>query len=532
VATAASARRRRHDPVPPAPAGESAADRRLRVLLAEDSEDDAFLVTRELKRGGYQLTVERVQTRETMRAALRQASYDVVISDYSMPGFDAVAALAVLRDSGLDLPFIVVSGTAGEASAVSALKAGAHDFIVKGNLARLAPAIERERRDAGLRAERRKMEAQLLASDRMASVGMLAAGVAHEINNPLAAVLANLYVIREVLGDLQAFSAVREACEAAADAMAAAERVRQIVRDVKIFSRGSEERLVPVDVHRVLDSTVRMAWNDIRHRANLVRHFGRINAVLGSEQRLGQVFLNLVVNAAQAIPEGRAQDNEIRLATFMERGRVVIEVSDTGAGIPAEIRARLFSPFVTTKPPGQGTGLGLSISRRIVTALGGEIGVDSEPGRGTTFRVSLPASDELPITRESSTDLAAFGDLPRSRILVVDDEVMVTNAIRRSIGTAHDVVVVFQAREALRRVQEGERFDVILCDLLMPEMTGIQLHQAITEVAPAQAERMLFMTGGTFTSEAAAFVDTRPDRVLDKPFDKPALMAALATRLR
>jgi signal transduction histidine kinase len=508
-------------------------DNHLRVLLAEDSEDDEFLVSRELERGGFQLSLERVQTREAMQDALRAGTYDVIISDYSMPTFDALGALAVLHESGLDLPFIVVSGTVGEGSAVTALKAGAHDFIVKGNLARLVPAIERERREAALRGERRKMEAQLMASDRMASVGMLAAGVAHEINNPLAAVLANLYVVREVLGDLQALSAgVREASEAAADAMAAAERVRQIVRDVKIFSRGSEERLVPVDVHRVLDSTVRMAWNEIRHRAKLVRRFGRINAVLGSEQRLGQVFLNLVVNAAQAIPQGRAQDNEIRLVTFMEASRVVIEISDTGGGIPPEIRGRLFSPFVTSKPPGQGTGLGLSISQRIVSALGGDITLQTEVGRGTTFRITLPATDEAPPVRESSTDLTPFASVPRSRILVVDDELMVTNAIRRIVGNAHDVVVVFRAREALSRVQSGERFGLILCDLLMPEMTGIQLHEAMTAVAPDQAEKMVFMTGGTFTSEAAAFVDARPDRVLEKPFDKPTLIAALATRLR
>jgi signal transduction histidine kinase len=510
-----------------------AASSRLRVLLAEDSEDDGFLLGRELTRAGFQVAVDRVQTGEQMRVALRGGPYDVVISDYSLPTFGALEAMAVLRESGLDLPFIVVSGSVDETSAVNALKAGAHDFIVKANLGRLAPAIERELREAAARAERRMMEAQLMASDRMASVGMLAAGVAHEINNPLAAVLANLYVVREVLGDLHSLSGgLREASEAAADAMAAAERVRQIVRDVKIFSRGSEERLVPVDVHRVLDSSVRMAWNDMRHRATLIRRFGRINAVLGSEQRLGQVFLNLVVNAAQAIPEGRAQDNQIRLVTFMDGGRVVVEVSDTGTGIPPEIRARLFSPFVTTKPPGQGTGLGLSISRRIVTSLGGEIAVDSESGRGTTVRVTLPGTDELPSARESSADLAAFVDVPRSRILVVDDEVMVTNAIRRIIGNVHDVVVVFHGREALGRVQGGERFDLILCDLLMPEMTGIELHQAMTALAPDQAERMLFMTGGTFTREAAAFVDSRPDRVLEKPFDKPTLLAALAARLR
>jgi signal transduction histidine kinase len=508
------------------------ADEPLRVLLVEDSEDDAFIVGRELKRG-FTLAVKRVQTGPDMAAALKDGQFDLIISDYSMPGFDALSALATLKESGLDLPFIVVTGTVDEESAVSALRAGAHDFVLKGNLVRLLPAIERELREAGLRAERRKMEAQLMTSDRLASVGMLAAGVAHEINNPLAAVLANLYVVREVLEELQGLNdSVRDAAEAAADAMSAADRVRQIVRDVKIFSRGAEERQVPIDVHRVLESSVRMARNDIRHRAKLVKRFDRIKAVLASEARLGQVFLNLVVNAAQAIPDGNAAHNEIRLSTHMDGANVVIEVADTGPGIPAELRTRLFSPFVTTKPPSQGTGLGLSICRRIVTALGGTITVESEPGQGAVFRVILPSTDLLPSLRESSTDLTVFNDAPRSRILVVDDEVMITNAIRRIIAQSHDVVVVFRAQEALHRVKTGERFDIILCDLLMPEMTGIALFEAIGAISNEQADRMLFMTGGTFTVEAAAFLDTHLDRVLEKPFDKPTLLAALAARLR
>lgn len=325
---------------------------------------------------------------------------------------------------------------------------------------------------------------------------------------------------------------IREAAEAAADALAAADRVRQIVRDVRIFSRGSEERSVPVDLHRVLDSTLRMAWNDIRHRARVVREFGPVQAVMGSEPRLGQVFLNLILNAAQAIPEGNASGNSIRVATWMQGDLVVIEVSDTGPGIPPDLLPRLFTAFVTTKPPGQGTGLGLSIARRIVNELGGEITVQSQYGRGATFRVALPGTQQHPVAFDPSAGAATLPDVSRSRILVIDDEVMVTNAIRRIIGASHDVVVVFRAAEALRRFRSGERFDLVMCDLLMPEMTGIALYQALVEIAPEQANRMLFMTGGTFTADAAAFLEARSDRVIEKPFDKAALMSAIAGRLR
>jgi CheY-like chemotaxis protein len=511
----------------------AATGRELRVLLAEDTDDDAFMFERELRQHGYAPSILRLQSREAMTAALRDHSFDLVVSDFSMPGFDALDALATLKDSGLDLPFIVVSGTVDEASAVIALKAGAHDFVVKGNFARLVPAVEREVREARLRHERRSMEEQLMVSDRMASVGMLAASVAHEINNPLAAVLGNLSIVREYLDRETATPSAeaREAAEAAADAVTAAERVREIVRDVKMFSRGSEERSVAVDVHRVLESTLRMAWNDIRHRARVVRNLGPVNAVMGSEQRLGQVFLNLVVNAAQAIAPGSSTENEIRVSTWMEGDRVVVEVTDTGEGIPAAVLPRLFTAFVTTKAPGQGTGLGLSIVRRIVTALGGEVGVESEPGRGSTFRVSLPGVDQPAFSLERSPQSPA-GEVSRARLLIVDDEVIVTNTIRRIAGGLHDLTVVFSAAEALARLHAGERFDLIVCDLLMPEMTGIELHAALLAEVPDQAARMLFMTGGTFTAEAAAFLDAHTESVLDKPFDKPTFLTAISARLR
>lgn len=505
--------------------------RDIRVLLVEDNEADALLVTTELRRSGYRVSAERVQTAQALAAALAVGGWDLVISDYALPGFDALGALAIFTQSGIDIPFIVVSGTIDEDSAVSALRSGAHDFIVKNKLARLGPAVDRELREALLRADRRKMEEQLMVSDRMASVGMLAAGLAHEINNPLAAVLANIHSVRDGLLRMQPQSPLlADLTEATDDAYVAAERVRQIVRDVKIFSRAGEDRQVPVNVERVLDSTARMIWNDMRHRARLIKQYGGVAAVLGTEARLGQLFLNLLVNACDALPPGHAGRNEITLATRMGAGRVIIEVTDTGSGISPEIRERLFTPFFTTKAAGRGTGLGLSICRRIVDEMEGEISVDSEPGRGSTFRVSLPPTAGLPSPKESSTGLPALLSR-RARVLVVDDEVMITTAIRRILSQSHDVSVTFKAREALSRLQSGERFDVLLCDVSMPDMTGIDLHAALERVDGDQARRMLFMTGGTFTAQAAAFLDERRDRVIEKPFDKPALVAAITSML-
>ena len=244
--------------------------------------------------------------------------------------------------------------------------------------------------------ERRRMENQLIFAGRMAAVGTLAAGVAHEINNPLAYIVANIDFVRHQIttfasrvgrasgmagGDMG--HALDEAGEALAEARQGAERVRNIVRDLRVFARGDEDQSGPVALRRVLDSSINIAWNEIRHRARLVKDYGDTPMVEGNESRLGQVFLNLLLNAAHAIPEGETERNEIRVSTRTDgRGHAVVEIRDTGAGIPAEIRDRIFDPFFTTKPAGEGTGLGLWICSGILSALGGEIGVESEIGQG------------------------------------------------------------------------------------------------------------------------------------------------------
>jgi PAS domain S-box-containing protein len=247
--------------------------------------------------------------------------------------------------------------------------------------------------------ERRQVQEKLRSTERMASLGTLAAGVAHEINNPLSYLLSNLRFMNDELQDLArtgesvAGERGQEVREALKEALVGSERVREIVRDLKSFSRQGDEQREPVDVHAVLDSCVNLAWSEIRHRARLVKSYGQVPPVLGNASRLGQVFLNLLVNAAQAIPEGSALEaQEIHLSTWHEERWVGVAVRDTGVGIPPENRARLFSAFFTTKPEGVGTGLGLSICQGIVVALGGRITVESEPGKGSTFRVLLPVA--------------------------------------------------------------------------------------------------------------------------------------------
>ncbi|MEA2764833.1 MAG: hypothetical protein QOK07_1237 [Gemmatimonadaceae bacterium] len=391
--------------------------------------------------------------------------------------------------------------------------------------------------------ERTRMQSQLMVSDRMASVGTLAAGVAHEINNPLAAVMGNLDYIAEIVGQLGGNGratmspAMRdtwmrdEITTPLKDAREAAERVRFIVRDLKIFSRSPTEELKgPVNVKEVMESSLRMAWNEVRHRARLVKNYGSVPDVDANEARLGQVFLNLIVNAAQAIPEGRTEDNEIRVTTRLEGNRVVVEVADTGPGIPPEIINRVFDAFFTTKGEGVGSGLGLAICHRIVTDIGGELTVWSEVGAGTVFRVSLPEAviDAAPVALAPATPSATR----RGRILIVDDEEILIRILTKILAKEHDVVATVDAREALALCARGEKFDLILCDLMMPIMTGIELHSQISLLSPEQAKAMIFVTGGAFTEKTRSFLSDPPKEHIEKPFDAANLRAIVQRYLR
>jgi PAS domain S-box-containing protein len=377
-------------------------------------------------------------------------------------------------------------------------------------------------------------QARLMQADRLASVGMLAAGVAHEINNPLAYVVASLdFVQAEIrpLAENHPGAVSDETLQALAEAREGIARVKHVVRDLKTFSRADDERRFPVELRPVIESSINMAFNEIKYRARLVKDYGKAPPVLANDGRLGQVILNLLVNAAQAIPEGHVDENEIRVTTRTdEAGRAVVEVRDTGPGVPRHALARVFEPFFTTKPSGVGTGLGLSICRNIVTALDGSITVESEPGRGATFRVILPAapSDAAEVLLPARSAQVPSGR--RGRVLVVDDEPGICAALRRVLASEHDVVALTSAREARDRIARGERFDVILTDLMMPGMSGMELHTAVAEIAKDQAERMVLLTGGAFTPGAEEFLNKVPNARVDKPFD-PASLRALVRGL-
>jgi signal transduction histidine kinase len=371
----------------------------LRVLIVDDSADDATLLVLALEREGYDPAYERVATAPAMSEALARRQWDVVLSDYTMPSFGALMALELLHQTGLDLPFIIISGTIDEAMAVGALKAGAHDFVVKGNLARLVPAIAREMREAGVRRRQRQTEValqartdeladmteQLWQAAKLATLGELSASLAHELNNPLFTVSLQIEALQ---AELPAGDSKLETLRSMNDEV---KRMTRLVSNLLQFSRRSSRQLSVLDVRDELTNTLELMAFQLRHRhIKTATEFGPATPVQADRQQLRQVFLNLFTNAADAMPQG----GTLTVRTWAGAAsppQAWIEIADTGEGIRPEALGRIWEPFYTTKPEGKGTGLGLGICRRIVEEHGGTIELESQPGQGTRARLRLPA---------------------------------------------------------------------------------------------------------------------------------------------
>lgn len=390
--------------------------------------------------------------------------------------------------------------------------------------------------------ERKKLEARLAQSERVASLGTMAAGMAHEINNPLAYVITNVALVTEGLegivgrcaspSDLtdqasEVLSMLREFQESLRDANEGAERVRRIVHDIKKFVRAEDVTRASLDLPHVLDSAAKLTAHAVRHHARLVKDYGTTPYIEANEGQLTQVFTNLLINAAQAIGDGATDHHAIRITTRTDAGgRAVVEIRDTGCGIARELLPRIFEPFYTTKSVGAGMGLGLSIVHSTVTAIGGEVTVDSQLGKGTVFRLAFPPAASVMPEAERSHDIAVAHR--RGKVLVVDDEPAVARSIERVLRSQHDVVVAAEGRDALARIARGERFDVIFCDMMMPNMSGIDVHQALATAEPDQAKRLIFMTGGAFTPATQLFLDTVANVTITKPFAAAAIRKLVA----
>lgn len=377
-------------------------DRRLRALVVDDSEEDTLLLVRELHRGGYTPTVERVDTADQMTVALERRSWDVVLADCAMPSFSALAALSLLKASGLDIPFIIVSGTIGEETAVEAMRSGAQDFMIKGKLARLLPAIEREVRAAERRRERRAERArteaereQLLTELREAVQvrDTFLAIAAHELKTPLTALQLQIRLLQTAGRQIHE-SMSAQAPEAAIEVIARqGARLHALIENildvVSITSGRMNLDREPVDLGRVVSDVVARADTTSRSRLEIAVEAQAVVVGSWDRLRLEAVLATLLSNAVK-FGEGKP----IRIAVSCEGLMARVDVTDHGMGIAPEQRARIFEKFERAVSERQygGFGLGLWVARQIVEAHGGNIRVASEAGHGSTFVVELPLS--------------------------------------------------------------------------------------------------------------------------------------------
>jgi two-component system, cell cycle sensor histidine kinase and response regulator CckA len=619
----------------------------LRVLLVEDSEDDARLMLRELRGAGYDLTHERVDTAAALEAALDRQPWDLVIGDYSMPQFSGTAALAILRERGLDIPYICVSGTITEELAVAAMKAGANDYVTKGQLKRLLPAIERELREARARAtlrateasfatlvehapvgiyrsspegrflsvnaavvrilgygsaaevlaldmardvyadaaerqrlverdtysdrqyddveatwkrrdgraltvqlsvravrnaagqveyyetfvrdvtDQRRLQQQVLQSQKMEAVGRLAGGIAHDFNNLLTVITSYSELLLEDLAPTDAKRDDLEQVRKAADGAAA------LTRQLLAFSRQQvvEPRVLSLNtvVEGLQKILRRVLGEDIELTTTLAPDLGAVRADAG---QLEQVLMNLAVNARDAMPTGGRLtvetanvEHEPTYAREHEAAAVrqfaMLAVTDTGCGMDEATKARIFEPFFTTKEPGKGTGLGLATVYGIVKQAGGFIWVYSEPGQGTSFKIYLPAV-ETPAER---TTVASGAPAPRGTetVLLVEDAAAVRAVTKQVLVRQGYTVLEAPDGEAALRLARRHRgpIHLLLTDVVMPRLSGRDLAQQLARVRPDM--KVLFASGYTDDSVVRHGILESGTAYLQKPFSPESL---------
>ena len=501
----------------------------LRLLLVEDNEQDAVLLLDQLRIGGYEVSPERVETGPAMAAALGTKSFDLIISDFSLPRFGALEALELREEMGVDLPILVVSGTIEEEDAVECLRRGAEDFITKSRLARLGPAIERSLREAGERKARRLAETRLRQSQKMEAIGLLAGGVAHDFNNLLGVIQGyGELLLRHPKDEGTRQRRIEQILEATRRGAALTRQLLAFSRQQPIEARSIELNAVVKGVETLLH---RLIGEDIEVTTVLAE---RLHPVKADPTEVEQVLLNLAVNARDAMKDGgrliietsnvHLDDSHVRSHPDGRGGpHVLLTVSDTGHGMDDSVLAHVFEPFFTTKESGKGTGLGLATVYGIVRRAGGHVGVYSEPGRGTTFKVYLPRTDEVVAVARARSEREASPTGSETVLLVEDDQ-----ALRAVIGEllTQGGYRLIGGPDPEAALQSAEKHDgpihLVLTDLVMPRMSGLEVVARLATTRPRT--RVLFMSG--YTSTAAENHASLPAHhaFLQKPFSQDALL--------
>ncbi|MGA7238717.1 MAG: response regulator [Bryobacteraceae bacterium] len=509
----------------------------LNVLIVEDSEEDADLIIMELKRGGFNPHFRRVENAEGMLRALDQGPWDLVLSDFSMPHFTMTEALALAQQRGADLPFVIVSATIGEEAAVEAMKAGAHDYVLKHRLGRLVPAIRRELRESEMRRERRQLEDRLRRAQKLESLGLLAGGVAHDFNNLLTGILGNASLALDLT------SPVVPVAEMLRDIIRASERAADLTRQLLAYAGKGNFVIEPVNI-----STL------VREISELIRSSAPRNVALELElqpdvppieadaTQMQQLVMNLILNAAEATSD---RSGEVRVTTGLRTiapgdpvaiyrpdppapgNYVTVQISDDGCGMTEAVQAQIFDPFFTTKFAGR--GLGLSAALGIVRSHRGAISVESGEGAGSTFTVLLPALDEAalkpaePVPAEDEPGVTAAG-----AILIVDDEDVVRRAARATLEHfGHTVFEASSGRDGADLFSRlHDRISAVLLDLTMPRMDGHDVWGYIRRIRP---DMKIIISSGFEEQDAMKQFSEDPGLLFLK---KPFTAAALGSKVR
>lgn len=502
----------------------------LRVLFIEDSDDDTLLQVRLLRQGGYEVSYEQVETPAALSQALEK-KWDIIISDYSMPHFKGTDALQLVRQKGQDIPFIFVSGTIGEDTAVAALKVGAQDYLMKTNLGRLIPAVQRELREAEQRKERRRLEQQVHQLQRFEAIGRLAGGVAHDFNNVIAAIMgwADIGVQAATSGsDLQdKFLKIRSQ----------ADRAAALTRQLLAFARRQVLQPCNTNLNELTKDAISLLRNVIGERIEIHMELAEdLWVVWADPGQIEQVLMNLCLNARDAMPNGgrlliETKNVEVgedyrRLHHYAVPGRyVLLRVLDTGTGMDAATLEHIFEPFFTTKEMGRGTGLGLATVYGIVKQHKGFIDADSTPGRGSAFHVYLPLGEgPAKLQEKRHTDAMRGGN---EGILIAEDNEGLCEAAKEILeDLGYRVISAKDGVEAVRVFEENQAsVDLVFLDVVMPHMNGPEAYTRMCAIKPGVP--VIFTTG--YASEAnliSVRLQEKPT-VLQKPYGSQYLAQKL-----
>lgn len=473
--------------------------KQIRILHLEDNPGDAEIVSLALKTGQVDFQIEQVKTRQSFLSALDRNSFDLILTDYSLPGFDGLSALEMAREKRSEIPCILVSGSVGEEIVVECLKRGAMDYICKDRISRLVPAVERALREANERSERRKLEEQVIQSQRMEAIGQLAAGIAHDFNNVLSVVIG--------FSELLSMDAATETQRGYADTIRlAAERASSLTRQLVIFSRKQAPQASILNPNEVIRDMEKILRRLVEENIEVSISPGRdIHPVKADAGHLWQLLMNLVVNARDAMPNGGRLKIATRNATAttpkspsVPEEYVVISVTDTGHGMTEAVKSRLFEAFFTTKPPGKGTGLGLATCQIIAKQCGAHIDVISEVGKGSRFEVYIPKAESAPALRGG--DARPQNAMPRGTetVLLVEDEPTVRDLARIVLEhQGYHVVSACHGKDGLdlARTYGDGPIELVVTDVVMPHMDGPTMSKAVKGIFPGI--KTLFTSGYT-----------------------------------